>query len=193
VGILVANVTGHGLPAALIASMLQVALTAQFAHAAEPGRVLSGLNHALCGKFDQNFVTAAYVFVDMEKKVLTYAGAGHPPLLFWHKSAGNVSEVLENGLFLGMFAEAIYASLQIPVEVGDRCILYTDGILEAMNQLEEEFGTARFKRFIENNHSRSVDQFADGLLDELARWSEQPRGQGQQDDITVLAIDFKSF
>jgi serine phosphatase RsbU (regulator of sigma subunit) len=193
VGILIADVSGHGLPAALIASMLQVALTAQAHHASEPARVLSGLNQALCGKFEHNFVTAVYVFVDVEKKLLTYAGAGHPPLLFWRKSAGNVSEVLENGLFLGTFPEATYASLQFSVETGDRGVLYTDGIPETRNPSREEFGTARFRRFMENNHSLSVDQFADQLLDELSRWSEQPSGKGQQDDVTVLAIDFKSF
>src|SRR5271156_6782603 len=95
-GILVADVSGHGLPSALIASMLQVALTAQAGNASDPARVLSGLNQALCGKFEQNFVTAAYVFVDMDKNVMTYAGAGHPPLLFRSKCTGKVSEVLEN-------------------------------------------------------------------------------------------------
>src|SRR5947209_4168447 len=59
-GILIADVSGHGLSSALIASMLQVALTAQVVHASEPAKVLSGLNHALCGKFTQHFVTAAY-------------------------------------------------------------------------------------------------------------------------------------
>ena len=191
VGILVADVSGHGLPSALIASMLQVALTAQAGHASDPARVLSGLNQALCGKFEHNFVTAVYVYVDMEKKSLTYAGAGHPPLLFWRKSAGNVSEVLENGLFLGMFPEATYASVQLPVAGGDRGVLYTDGIPETKNPKEEEFGTARFKRFMESNQGLAVDQFADGLLDELSRFSQQPRGEGQQDDITVLTIDFK--
>ena len=192
VGILVADVSGHGLPSALIASMLQVALTAQAAHASDPARVLSGLNQALCGKFEHNFVTAAYVFVDMEKKMMTYAGAGHPPVLFWRSSAGKVSEVLENGLFLGQFPEATYASLQLPVEAGDRSALYTDGIPETKNASEEEFGTKRFMQFMQKNHSLPVDQFADGLLDELSRWSGQPRGQGQQDDITVLIIEFKS-
>jgi sigma-B regulation protein RsbU (phosphoserine phosphatase) len=193
VGILIADVSGHGLPSALIASMLQVALTAQVPHASDPARVLSGLNQALCGKFEYNFATAAYLFVDMERKVMTYAGAGHPPLLFWSKSAGKASEVMENGPFLGMFPEAIYSSLQFLVETNDRLVLYTDGIPETKNPLDQEFGTARFKRFIESNHSLAVHQFADGLLDELSRWSEQPRGQGQQDDITVLTIDFKSF
>ena len=192
VGILVADVSGHGLPSALIASMLQVALTAQAAHASEPERVLSGLNQALCGKFERDFVTAAYVFVDMEKKLMTYAGAGHPPLLFSRKSDGKVSAVTENGLFLGMFPEATYASLQLPVQAEDRVVLYTDGIPETKSPSEQEFGTARFIKFMENNRSLAVDHFADGLLDELSRWSEQPRGQGQQDDITVLTIDFKS-
>ena len=191
VGILVADVSGHGLPSALIASMLQVALTAQAAHASDPARVLSGLNQALCGKFEQNFVTAAYAFVDMEKNVMTYAGAGHPPILFSSKSSGKVSEVLENGLFLGQFPEATYASLTLPVGVGDRTVLYTDGIPETKNSSEVEFGTARLMRFMEDNPALPVDQFADGLLDELSSWSQQPRGQGQQDDITILTIDFQ--
>lgn len=190
VGILIADVSGHGLPSALIASMLQVALTAQATHASDPAGVLSGLNQALCGKFEHNFVTAAYVFVDMEKKTFTYAGAGHPPLLYWRKSAGNVIEVQENGLFLGMFPEASYVSLQMPVEAGGRLVLFTDGIPEAKKPSQEEYGTARFKRFIQSNQSLSADQFADGVLDELSGWSGQPRGQGQQDDITVLTIDF---
>jgi len=191
VGILVADVSGHGLPSALIASMLQVALTAQVAHASEPERVLSGLNQALCGKFERNFVTAAYVFVDMEKKLMIYAGAGHPPLLFSCKSTGKVTAVSENGLFLGMFPEATYSSLELPVQAEDRVVLYTDGIPETTSPSEKEFGTARFIEFMEKNQSLTVDQFAEGLLDELSRWSEQPRGQGQQDDITVLTIDFK--
>jgi sigma-B regulation protein RsbU (phosphoserine phosphatase) len=69
-GILVADVSGHGLPAALIASMLQVALAAQLPHASDPARVLAGLNHSLCGKFKYHFVTASYIFVDMERNVL---------------------------------------------------------------------------------------------------------------------------
>jgi serine phosphatase RsbU (regulator of sigma subunit) len=192
VGILVADVSGHGLPSALIASMLQVALTAQVVHASDPARVLSGLNQALCGKFERNFVTAAYVFVDLEKKMLTYAGAGHPPLIYWSKSVGSAREVLENGLFLGMFPEAQYVSLQFPIEAGDRAVLFTDGIPETKNPAQEEFGTKRIKQFTDDHRTLVVDQFAEGLLDELARWSEEPRGQGQQDDITVLTVDFKS-
>jgi len=115
IGILVADVTGHGVPAALIASMLKVAFASQAAHAHDPGRVLTGLNGALCGKFDAHYVTAAYLFVDMEKSSLHYSAAGHPPLMLASRAVGNVREIEENGLMLGMFPEAAYSSVEIRV------------------------------------------------------------------------------
>jgi phosphoserine phosphatase RsbU/P len=190
IGILIADVSGHGLPAALIASMLQVALTAQARHASEPGKVLAGLNHALCGKFQHNFVTAAYVYVDLEKNTMTYGGAGHPPLLLWRKATGAASQLLENGLVLGQFEEATYDSLQIPIEAGDRFVLYTDGILETANPAQEEFGTGRFMQFMETNSKLAAGPFADGLMLELAHWLEQPPGEGHKDDISLVTVDF---
>jgi sigma-B regulation protein RsbU (phosphoserine phosphatase) len=190
VGILIADVSGHGLPAALIASMLHAVLAAQAAHAAEPGRVLAGLNQALCGKFRNQFVTAAYLFVDMENNYMSYAAAGHPPLLQWRTASGGISEVSEGGLLLGPFPEATYTVVELPVEPGDRAILYTDGILEAMNPSHEMFGVDRFKRHLESNHSLKGGPFADSLLDELSRWTGHPNGHRQQDDITLVSIEF---
>ena len=120
IGILVADVSGHGMPAALIASMLKIALSAQGAHAADPAQVLLGLNQALCGKFQHHYVTAAYLFVDMQKRTLTYAGAGHPPLLLRDGSSKGVRDVVENGLFLGRFPFATYSSVELPLNAGDR-------------------------------------------------------------------------
>jgi serine phosphatase RsbU (regulator of sigma subunit) len=191
VGILIADVSGHGLPAALIASMLQVALAAQSSRASDPGQVLAGLNQSLCGKFKQHFVTAAYVFVDLEKKSMSYAGAGHPPLLLWRTSTGNASEVAENGLLLGLFPEQSYSVIEVPVEPGDKVVLYTDGILETKSPSEQEYGVDLLKGFLESNHNLRGDLFADSLLDELSNWSEHPKGQEQGDDITFLTIDFQ--
>jgi len=191
IGILIADVSGHGLPSALIASMLQVALTGQAGHASEPAQVLAGLNRALCGKFTHNFVTAAYVYLDLEKNFMRYAGAGHPPVLQWRISTGKTAKVLENGLVLGMFEEAIYEALEFPLELGDRYVLYTDGVPEAANPSEEEFGVDRFMRFIENHKHLGADQFVQTFLAELSRWSGQTAEQGQQDDITLLVVDFK--
>jgi serine phosphatase RsbU (regulator of sigma subunit) len=191
VGILIADVTGHGLPAALIASMLKVALHAQAPYASDPGKVLAGLNRALCGMFQQYYVTAAYVFVDLENQILRYAGAGHPPLLLWRKSTGSAAELMENGLLLGLFPEATYSAIQISSGSGDRLVLYTDGVVEATDASDEQYGIDRFTRFLETEGGVSADEFAKALLGKLSSWSANFAGQAQQDDITFLAIDFK--
>jgi len=190
IGILIADVSGHGLPSALIASMLQVALTGQAGHATEPAKVLLGLNRALCGKFTRNFVTAAYVYVDLENNLMRYAGAGHPPMLQWRNSTGNATQVLENGLVLGIIEEASYEALEFLLEPGDRYVLCTDGILEAANSAQEQFGADRLMSFLKNHNHLEVELFSQTLLDDLAGWSNQTVDQGQQDDITLLVIDY---
>ena len=192
IGILVADVSGHGMPAALIASMLKIALSAQGAHAADPAQVLAGLNQTLCGKFQYQYVTAAYLFVDMQKRTLTYAGAGHTPLLLWGGSSKGVRDVAENGLVLGKFPFATYSSVELPLTAGDRALLYTDGISETTNLAGVQFGIDCFKQFLGTEQSTSADQFADRLLEELSRWSDRGSAEDLDDDITMVAIHVES-
>jgi sigma-B regulation protein RsbU (phosphoserine phosphatase) len=188
IGALIADVSGHGMPAALISSMLKIALAEQSSCASDPIQVLLGLNQALCGKFQGHFVTAAYVFIDMENNILRYAGAGHPPLITKDNASTKVSEMLENGLFLGAFPEATYTSLEAPFKAGDWCLLYTDGIPETTNPAGEEFGTSRMKLFLQNNESRDSDTFVDRFLETLCEWTNQSSCSEADDDITFLAI-----
>jgi phosphoserine phosphatase RsbU/P len=190
-GILIADVSGHGLSSALIASMLQVALTGELAHASQPAEVLAGLNKAVSGKFSTNFVTAAYVYVDLEENLMRYAGAGHPPVMQYRNSMDKAVQILENGIVLGILHDPTYEALEIPLEPGDRQVLYTDGILEAANPAQEMFGVEQFMRFLESNKSLNAGQFADALLAEIDRWTGQSSKQGQQDDLTIVLFDFK--
>ena len=189
-GILVADVSGHGMPAALIASMLKIALAAQSAQARDPAAVLSGLNQSLYGKFQGHHVTAAYALVDTEKESICYAGAAHPPLLLRDRSSGNSCELVENGLLLGFFPQATYTAVEVPFREGDWAILYTDGILEMTDPSEQEFGADRFKLFLENNQGLAADPFVDRLLEELSRWSDRASGREPEDDVTVVAFHF---
>ena len=188
IGILIADVSGHGMPAALIASMLKIALAAQAMHAADPAQVLLGLNQALCGKFQHHYVTAAYLFVDMAEHTLTYSGAGHPPLLLWGGASEGVRAVEENGLFLGKFEFARYTSVELPLVSGGWGLLYTDGISETTNPAGVEFGSDSFKQFLATEQSTSADQFADRLLEELSSWSGRGSGEDLDDDITMVAV-----
>jgi phosphoserine phosphatase RsbU/P len=188
-GVLVADVTGHGVPAALIASMLKVAFAVQTAHAQNPERVLLGLNQALCGKFEEHFVTAAYLYADLDAKLIRYAAAGHPPLLFCSRPDGKARLIEQNGLFLGMFPEATYSALEIPLKPGDRYLLYTDGLPESKNVTGEEFGLARCRQFLESHPGLTTAALADQLLTEIEHWSARSSGDLREDDMTLIVVD----
>ena len=194
-GVLVADVTGHGVPAALIASMLKVAFAGQSAHADDPATVLGGLNQALCGKFEEHFVTAAYVFVDLQRFTLRCAGAGHPPpILFSAEGRGaerQSREIDANGLMLGLFPEAAYSSVEVPLTAGDRVLFYTDGVAEAMNEAREEFGKTRLKKFL-SEASCSASELVDSLLAESRRWTGGGPDRQQDDDITLVLLEFSA-
>ena len=188
IGVLVADVSGHGMPAALIASMLKIAFAAQAPHASDPARVLSGLNQALCGKFQGHYVTAAYALINMERRSVCYAGAGHPPLLLHERSSGKARSIVENGLFLGYFPKASYAAVEVPFQEGDSLLLYTDGIVEMSNQADEPFGEERLESFLEEHAGLASAVMVEGLVDYLKGWSGRSAEEEAEDDVTVVAV-----
>jgi phosphoserine phosphatase RsbU/P len=188
VGILVADVTGHGVPAALVASMVKVTVSAQAGQAADPAPVIAALNQMICRQAQGQFTTAGYLYVDVESRTALYSGAGHPPLLLWRKANRTLREFRENGLLMGVRPAENYTNITIELQPGDRFLLYTDGIPEASNSTEEFFGEDRLKAFIEDRESLAADAFADALLARLAQWSGSSRG-AQTDDITLVVVD----
>jgi phosphoserine phosphatase RsbU/P len=187
-GVLIADVSGHGVPAALCASMLKMAFASQAAHAADPARMLSELNQALCGKLDFHFVTAAYLFVDAETGTIDYAGAGHPPILVGGASGSAARAVEKNGLLLGMFPAAKYSAMRIPLAAGDRCVLYTDGISEAHDRQGAEFGLDGLQALLEKAADTPSGALADRVLEAVKSWTGRSDGEGHDDDITLLVI-----
>lgn len=88
-----------------------------------------------------------------------------------------------------MFPEAVYSSIEIPLQQGDRYVLFTDGLPESTNAKEEEFGLSRCKQFLGSRSDLSPLVVADALLSEIARWSSRSSGRLQQDDMTLIVID----
>ena len=186
VGVLVADVTGHGVPAALIASMAKVAFTSQTENAHQPGDLLAGMNRALCGHVEARFVTAGYAYTDTTTMQLSYASAGHPPALLWQRSTGVIVGLADGGVLMGFDPEAQYPTTTTAVEPGDRLVLYTDGVVESTNQEGEFFGEDGLRSFIGGGGDLSPEQFLDALLERLLHWS----GRGNSDDdLTVLVVD----
>jgi phosphoserine phosphatase RsbU/P len=185
-GVLVADVSGHGVPAALIASMVKVALAAQQARADHPAAVLAGLNDVLCGRLGGQYVTAAYLFIDGGSGLIRYAAAGHPPMLRSRRRGREVSELEKNGLVLGFVPAADYGEVEQSLDAGDRLLLYTDGLVEAPNTSDELFGLERVKSAVTSGLALSPDQAADALLRDVDTWSGRP----PSDDLTIVLVDW---
>lgn len=177
--ILVADVSGHGVPAALVASMLKICFAAQWAQARDPASVLAGFNRMLCDVLRGQYVTAACAHVDMGAKMVTYSGAGHPPSLLLRKNRGELVELAENGLFIGPFPQATYNNVSAPLESGDKLLLYTDGIIEAKASDGEEFGRERLSQLLLTMKNLAPADLISGLFSRIG--SEAP-----QDDLTVV-------
>jgi phosphoserine phosphatase RsbU/P len=190
-GALIADVSGHGVPAALSASMVKIAIRSQADRAENPAEVLSGLNSVLFGNMQGQFVTAGYLFLNVEKKELSYAGAGHPPLLVWRAHQRRVESIEKNGLFLGAFPECEYATLKSEFAPGDRCLMYTDGVVEAPNPAEEEFGMDRLRLFLAENIALAAGDFCEALVSRLTVWCNRGANEAH-DDLTVVVIDYKT-
>jgi phosphoserine phosphatase RsbU/P len=182
-GLLIADVSGHGVPAALIASMVKMAATSQRAQAAHPAALLSGMNSALCGNTQGQYVTAAYVYLNAHARELCYSAAGHPAMLLLRR--GVVTEIEENGMLLAAVDDAIYDNKSLPLETGDRLLLYTDGLVEARNADGKLFGEKSLAEELKTSSRLSPSETVDHLIAAVQRWAKT-----QDDDLTVLVCDF---
>jgi len=191
-GIVVADASGHGVPAALIASMVKVAFKAQRDRASRPSQLLTGVNRTLCGSFQHGFVTAAYVHVDLETGALIVASAGHPFPVLRSARSSTVGAVGGLGPLLGRFAGAEFGEQSLRFEPGDRLVIYTDGITEARNASGEPYGEDRLHAFIAETSDLSGEEFCDSLLQAIARWSEDSSDDLHDDDLTLVVVDSSS-
>jgi sigma-B regulation protein RsbU (phosphoserine phosphatase) len=182
-GLLIADVSGHGVPAALIASMVKLAAASQRAHADDPSQFLSRMNAVLFGNTQNQFVTAAYAHLDSATGELRYSAAGHPPMLLLRR--GEITKVEENGLMLAAFDFATYATATHRLEQGDRLLLYTDGVVEAANSAGDFFGLETLSQVFRDTSGVSPSEAIDRIVSKLQSWAH-----AQEDDLTLLVCDY---
>ena len=176
VGVMVADVSGHGVPAALIASMVKVAVSSHARLADDPAALLGEVNAVLRRNVRRNFVTATYLWFDMHRHTVTVSNAGHaPPILIRHGTARDLGPY---GALLGRFADAAYETATVSLVSGDRIAAWTDGLTEARNGRNEEFGEERLHGLLQDG--ASVDQ----IIDAVHAWRT-----GDADDLTIVIVD----
>jgi sigma-B regulation protein RsbU (phosphoserine phosphatase) len=180
----IADVVGKGIPAALLMSNLQATVRAFATEAEQPAELCHQVNHVLCGHIAEGrFISFSYCVIDTEVGTLTYCNAGHYPGMLV-RADGTVDRLSAGGAVLGVLPAAKYEQGQLPIHCGDRLVLYTDGITEARNEADEEFGEDRLLALAIDNRTCS----APALQARLGAFVTTFTGGRLQDDATMIVV-----
>jgi sigma-B regulation protein RsbU (phosphoserine phosphatase) len=184
-GLSIADVAGKGLPAALLMSSLQAAVRAFALEASPPHAICASVNRLLCGQMIAGrFATFCFLRLDRQRGVLRYANAGHNPPLLAHAD-GRIERLSIGGTVLGVFADAEYRTGELALLSGDRLLLYTDGITEARNAEDEEFGEDRLGGLLLEHRYLDARALHQRVLAEVTAFAG---ACGFQDDATMLVV-----
>jgi serine phosphatase RsbU (regulator of sigma subunit) len=183
-GIVVGDVTGSGVPAALVMATSLSVVRAVAEAGPEPGRLLASANEVLARNMARAmFVTCQYAVLEPASGRLRLANAGHP--LPFRLAGSNIQEVRARGLPLGLMAGQEYEERELTLDAGDCLLLCTDGLLEARNETGELFGTARASRALAS--APAGERLIDHMLTHLADFTG-PAWE-PADDLTLVTIE----
>jgi PAS domain S-box-containing protein len=185
-GILIADVSGKGIPAALFMALSRIVVRVNATWYQDPAKAITSANSiiAIDSKAGM-FVTLFYGILSEKDRTMRYVNAGHNPPIMYRKSTDSFEELTATGMVIGAVENASYYERQVLVETEDIIVLYTDGITESINTDNEMFGDVRLKSVIRANASQSAEEILNNILTEVLKFSGS---EPQFDDITLLVI-----
>lgn len=185
IGIVIADVSGKGVPAALLMAFLRASLRAATHIGYSPHISMSKVNYLLWESIERNqFVTAFYGVLDATNRTLAYSNAGHnPPILM--EVDGAVHFETRGGVPLGMFRDSRYYEYYATIDPGQIFLLYTDGVTEATNYAGEEYGRDRLVDAVRRSRDLPAREMIDFLHHDLMEWTD---GRNAPDDVTFFIV-----
>lgn len=187
---IISDVTGHGVPAALLVNRFHAEFERLAKKGKEPGSLLKELNEFIKEEFEGSdmYLTAFCGLLDFKKMHLLYSSYGHPPQYLYSEKENNVKNMPAHTSLLGLPVNdsKTYQS-DIEVHAGDKILLYTDGVTETVNSRNEEYGNDRLEKFLKKNHNLSAEDFNRKLLGELDVFKDGKF----KDDVCMLTIGIK--
>jgi len=186
-GVAVADVSGKGVPAALIMTASRSLLKSQALQERSPAYCLARVNRSLCSEnLSSMFVSLFYGVLDFREGRFTYSSAGHnPPYRITAAGAEHLEPV--KGTVLGVDADMAYRENAVTLEPGERLLIYTDGIVEAFNAEREEFSDVRLQQLLSGQHTASAEELVTRVMEEVRQYAGSTM---QSDDMTVLALEY---
>jgi phosphoserine phosphatase RsbU/P len=187
IGVCIGDVVGKGISAALLMANLQASFRAFASEEVSPSNLVGKLNEVISNNIaPDKFVTFWYCTIDTKENRLTYASAGHWPPILFHKSGEGVP-LREGGTPLGIFPDRNYEDEGFPLASGDRLVLYTDGLTEAMNSDEQEFGERRLLELCSSKIALSASELLVAIRKEVVSFCSG----NFQDDFTLVVVAVK--
>jgi serine phosphatase RsbU (regulator of sigma subunit) len=184
IGIFISDVSGHGLPAALITSMLKSLIAASEKVKFSVSDFLHYINTHASGIIGDNFITALYALYDSKSRILKFARAGHPFPLILRK--GKVIQVKSRGGMIGYNPYASYAETEVQLEPGDKVLLFTDGLIEEINDESQSFESTFMEKVLP---SLSMMPITDVVAVSFRRLVEFKGSSDFMDDICILGME----
>lgn len=184
-GIVIADVSGKGMSAALLMANLQATLRGQALTNSAPSECVAKSNSLLCRNMEKGkFVTLFYGVLNTKEKILTYTNAGHCyPLILNHK--GGLKRLEKGGLILGMLDNYPYQEEKINLEPGELILLFTDGITEAFNKEDEQFEEERLIKVVQENFHLDAKEISQQILNNVISFQQDVP---QSDDLTLVIM-----
>ena len=194
-GVVVADVSGKGVPGSLVMTMIRTALRMEARGSRSAADVMSRMNDFVTEDMKKGmFVTIFYVILDSKNRVISYASAGHNPMVLFRAETDETFFLNPRGFPVGislpdesLFRRSIDVE-KIKLKKDDMLVIYTDGVTEAMNEEREQYGEDRLLALIKNWGRKSPDEFIDALNEDIKEFTS---GYPQNDDITVVAVKEK--
>ena len=185
IGIVIGDVSGKGIPAALIMASFRASLKAEIRNNYAIGTIFFKVNNLLYESIErENYVTAVYGVLNIKNRVFTFSNAGHnPPIL--RRKEGTIEYLTEGGVALGILQSHDYKEMVLGLNPGDLILFYTDGVTEAKNEFGEEFGTKRLEKILLENYALKARQIQDKIYQEIKEFTQDKPGQ---DDFTMIVI-----
>jgi sigma-B regulation protein RsbU (phosphoserine phosphatase) len=187
--LLLFDVCGHGVPAALISAMAKVSFARQILQTGAPDQILREVNNELVSFMpNERYLTAFLGIFDIAKRQFLFSRAGHPPAILVRRSTNAVEYLSCKGAFVGLYPDARYDCASVALEQGDTIVLYTDGIIESMAGSGDRFGKDRLATAL--IQSSGADP-SDTITTLIAEWNAFVGNEPQADDITLLVARVK--
>ena len=185
VGVL-ADVSGKGMSAALLSSMLLGALSTEFRYGTPPQEVLNRANQLLCERsLPYQFVTV-FLFLLSSQGSGQFISAGHNPAFLFRSATGKIEELESGNLILGAFLSVSYQSSPLHLDAGDILVVYSDGLTDARDPQEEMFGQQRLLQIIQQEAPKGSNALREKLLKAIEEFTQR---LPQTDDITLLVVE----